>query len=191
METLGILVGATSRRPRQREGPGGATLGPGTGVSVALGDGETMGVAWPDVGEVVGKGFWRQIGMAGLMVAGADGAATRGDGDGRGGTVGSGWGGTRGSGKPGSGAAASDCERFQFGPNGPFVWLGAGVMTTLGKPPKRRSVADPKTRSPMPSPMAMASSSTAVPSTRTRVMKRFEGSSMGQPGFGTVQTVSS
>jgi hypothetical protein len=97
-----------------------------------------------------------------------------GAGEGVGSSVGKGFGGIRGSGNPGSGAAANVCVRFQSGPNGAVVAVGAGV--TIGMAAGPELAARPKTRSPMRLPIAMAAMSTTTPAARTTVMKRLEGS---------------
>ncbi len=109
-------------------------LGSAVGGPEALGDGE---------GERLRKGTWSQIGTLGLGV----GVRFTVTGFGVGGSVGRGLGGTRGSGNPGSGAAARVCERFQSGPYGSFVAVGAGVMIGIAAGPE--PAACPSTRSPM------------------------------------------
>lgn len=150
-------------------------LGPGTGVIVApaLGPGVPSGVA-------VGNGAARrQIGrfIFGVGVGVASVGCGVGVRFGGGGSVGGGTGGTRGSGKPGSVAAVITSVRFQLGPYGDALFCtGAGVTVTGAMLSRRFSVTCPMTRSPARSPSAIAAMSTAIPSARTMVIKRFDGS---------------
>ena len=99
------------------------------------------------------SGCCRQIGMFGLVESASPERQSASAWPWRRQGVGIGCGGTRGSGKRGSRAADRVSERFQFGTVGLRSTRSGTGVTTIGDRTAARSVACPRTRSPMRSPM--------------------------------------